>query len=209
MSASEFLEIHLSPDSALEPEHQRECEHYMDDYAAYKTTALTAERDALQQEVQDVLRPLMEACDRCWTSESSREIATIAANAIHWRGKRAETAERELATARETIAALEQSGDGWIPISERLPEKNERVLAFGSNACATKTYCSEATYDHECRAWRPAIWMIVSHWRLLPTPPSHIPSHIPPRKPSEFDAELAAERVTVRGPYPDLEGSAK
>ena len=32
---------------------------------------------------------------------------------------------------------------------------------------------------------------------------------LPPRKPSEFDAELAAERVTVTGPYPDLEGSAK
>ena len=49
MSASEFLELHLSPDSALEPEHQRECEHYMDDYAA--------------AEVKRVAGPLIEALE--------------------------------------------------------------------------------------------------------------------------------------------------
>ena len=59
MSASEFLELHLSPDSALEPEHQRECEHYMDDYAA--------------SEVKRVAGPLVEALEEMVLIESDPE----------------------------------------------------------------------------------------------------------------------------------------
>ena len=60
MSASEFLELHLSPDSALEPEHQRECEHYMDDYAAAEVKRVAGPlHDALQllyDETADYIR---------------------------------------------------------------------------------------------------------------------------------------------------------
>jgi hypothetical protein len=43
------------------------------------------------------LQPLIDACDRRWTSESASEVVAIAANALHWRKQRAEAAEKELA----------------------------------------------------------------------------------------------------------------
>jgi len=55
MSASEFLELHLSPDSALEPEHQRECEHYMDDYAASEAKRIAEPLMEVMKNVQSLL----------------------------------------------------------------------------------------------------------------------------------------------------------
>ena len=77
MSASEFLELHLSPDSALEPEHQRECEHYMDDYAAAEVKRVAG---PLINELFR-LRDIVAQCDACYPEVKLIDIGLAAARA--------------------------------------------------------------------------------------------------------------------------------
>lgn len=72
--------------------------------------------EGLQRERDELLKVLKDACDRDWKDETPLQVVTIAANAIHWRGQRAEKAEVELATLRKQVQELELECAALRPI---------------------------------------------------------------------------------------------
>ena len=78
---------------------------------------------------------------------------------------------------RELNAALSlREREGWIPVSERLPETDKFVWVYGKHAmqvlaCYTdgRFCCYDAEYDE---AWTIDIHDKVTHWMPLPAPPA-------------------------------------
>lgn len=105
-------------------------------------------------------------CDALEESESERlnlanEVARLARESI----------EREKMLARleaEVAAAIEaQNAQRWIPVTERLPEKNQPILAF-TPAKGNTVYTIEACEGLMCHAGK---FTEITHWMPLPEPP--------------------------------------
>ena len=69
----------------------------------------------------------------------------------------------EIQRLQSRIAELEAE-QRWIPVSERLPEGNERIFVY----VPPITYPQIATYDHLNKCFTRGN---VTHWRPLPQPP--------------------------------------
>jgi hypothetical protein len=71
-------------------------------------------------------------------------------------------------------------GDGWIPVSERLPEP----CSHSNQSSSVLVWCPEnrceytATFNHDSQQWNHfgacgyAIYYSVTHWMPLPNPPA-------------------------------------
>ena len=71
---------------------------------------------------------------------------------------------------REKIATDNNVGCKWIPVTERLPEYGEIVLAFGKRHATSGQFRgtgSNPTWWH----WKGNMVKEVSHWMPLPEPP--------------------------------------
>ena len=96
----------------------------------------------------------------------------------------AEANDRLVAQLRERIAELEAKlrdgapPDGWVAVSERLPDKFGRVLALtdGKTPHFTNdnygTRCYVLLYEPEHKEWSGFSMGSVTHWRPLPAPPT-------------------------------------
>lgn len=62
------------------------------------------------QDAAGLLQPLKDACDRDWDDETPEQIVAVAANAIHWRQQRAESAERALDQMKEALKSIVAAG---------------------------------------------------------------------------------------------------
>jgi hypothetical protein len=60
-----------------------------------------------------------------------------------------------------------QSEARWIPVSERLPEKDVPVLGTFAGKPAVDTCCFG-----EGKWWQLSHEILVTHWKPLPTPPT-------------------------------------
>lgn len=61
--------------------------------------------------------------------------------------------------------------DRWIPVSERLPERNERVLVIDENGVNVGSYSPMLDDWWSLQEDRMAPGPTVTHWRPLPEPP--------------------------------------
>ena len=62
----------------------------------------------------------------------------------------------------------------WIPVTERLPEKEGYVLASWKYINEDELYCDRLKYDGECFPWEKFGFNgkhKVTHWMPLPEPP--------------------------------------
>lgn len=68
-------------------------------------------------------------------------------------------------------AAWNTRADGWIPVTERLPEKNAKVLIYTTeDVCLSATYTMYATNGFATAAG--FYTNKVTHWMPLPVPPN-------------------------------------
>jgi hypothetical protein len=72
-------------------------------------------------------------------------------------------------------ALLSKVGQGWVPVSERLPEPDKIVWVAGLHPLQTSACFRDGakflTYDEEYEDWRYDITAMVTHWMPLPPPP--------------------------------------
>lgn len=101
---------------------------------------------AYREEVEErCLKVLKDACERDWTDETPIQIASIAANAIHWRGKRAEAAEQERDRLREALADTDKL---LFDLTASLSAAVSRCIAdYGYGDYATKRFCLQRIAD--------------------------------------------------------------
>lgn len=57
----------------------------------------------------------------------------------------------------------------WIPVTERLPEDGEQVLACTKNGRAFSAH-----YDHFWGKWSVSHTVKITHWMPLPEPPKEV-----------------------------------
>jgi len=69
-------------------------------------------------------------------------------------------------TLDRCASELRAIGEGWIKVSERLPEYHERVLIVGKYCKVTKGFLMDQWYDENLDQWPDT-----THWRPLPEPP--------------------------------------
>jgi hypothetical protein len=74
----------------------------------------------------------------------------------------------------EAISELQNEGDGWISVKDRLPDLGVQVLAYGDHAdCDGGKAFYAAKYTNDF--WGFAIPGIgglkITHWKPLPSPP--------------------------------------
>lgn len=70
--------------------------------------------------------------------------------------------------------------NGWIPTSERMPERNVRVLAFLRHDDHFGVHCYELMYFRDNDDWEDSMghaWpqSAVTYWRVLPPLPEDTP----------------------------------
>ena len=58
---------------------------------------------------------------------------------------------------------------GWIPVTERLPDDGEQVLACTKNGKAFSAH-----YDHFWGKWSVSHTVKITHWMPLPQPPKEV-----------------------------------
>ena len=68
----------------------------------------------------------------------------------------------------ERIKELEKQVPMWIPVSERLPDENKRILVLLSSKISVVAYIRQNVWYV---AWNQAPLNHVTHWMPLPEPP--------------------------------------
>lgn len=58
----------------------------------------------------------------------------------------------------------------WIPVTERLPDKGQAVLAFGTRSCTTGQFRGTGS-EPWFWWWKGNTIKRVTHWKPLPEPP--------------------------------------
>lgn len=87
-------------------------------------------------------------------------------------GKTVEEAEAEVAEVdAEQWRALNTHKLTWIPVGERLPERNEIVLAFDQGGVTVGSYSPMLEDWWTLQVDRMAPGAVVTHWMPLPEPP--------------------------------------
>ena len=101
---------------------------------------------AYREEVEArCLKVLKDACERDWKDETPIQIASIAANAIYWRGKRAEAAEQERDRLQEALADTDKL---LFDLTASLSGAVSRCIAdYRYGDCATKRFCLQRIAD--------------------------------------------------------------
>lgn len=59
----------------------------------------------------------------------------------------------------------------WIPVTERLPEYGQIVLAFGKRHATSGMFRGTTSKPNQWH-WKGNMYKEVSHWMPLPSPPS-------------------------------------
>lgn len=82
----------------------------------------------------------------------------------------------EAVEAAQQIAGLSEivpqdDEPGWIPVEERLPERNEIVLAFDQGGVTVGSYSPMLEDWWTLQVDRMAPGAVVTHWMPLPEPP--------------------------------------
>lgn len=91
----------------------------------------------------------------------------------------------KLVTARDFLEMIEQLQDdleqdekenGWIPVSERLPEESDYYMACIHNEILNKYYCRSEWFSINNNYYGELVWIDLKSyekviaWRLLPEP---------------------------------------